>query len=69
MVPRRLSLLYDDGNARILSEDYPAGHPHDGPRIAYSRATYIQIDESTNVYQWQYLPCFFSFWGGSINVF
>ena len=62
--------VYDDGNARILSDGLPCGPPAPPAPNCYSRATIFQVDESTNVasLQWQYLPGFFSFWGGSIDV-
>ncbi len=62
--------VYDDGNARILSDGLPCGPPAPPAPNCYTRATIFQIDESTNVasLQWQYLPGFFSFWGGSIDV-
>ena len=61
--------VYDDGNARVASDgsSCPAAPP---APTCYSRATIFQIDESTNLatLQWQYLPGFFSFWGGSIDA-
>ena len=62
--------VYDDGNLRIGSDGLPCGPPVPPAPDCYSRATIFQIDESTNVasLQWQYLPGFFSFWGGSIDV-
>jgi hypothetical protein len=62
--------VYDDGNDRILSGGLPCGPPVPPSPNCYTRATIFQIDESTNVatLEWQYLPGFFSFWGGSIDV-
>jgi arylsulfate sulfotransferase len=60
--------IYDDGNARIAADGTSCGTP---PAAAcYSRAALFQVDESTRLasVQWQYLPDFFSFWGGSIDV-
>ncbi|MGA8504657.1 MAG: aryl-sulfate sulfotransferase [Candidatus Sulfotelmatobacter sp.] len=62
--------VYDDGNFRILSNGLPCGPPIPPSPNCYTRATIFQIDESTNVasLEWQYLPGFFSWWGGSIGV-
>ena len=62
--------VYDDGNARILSDGLPCGPPAPPAPNCYTRATIFQIDERRNLasLQWQYLPGFFSFWGGSIGV-
>jgi arylsulfate sulfotransferase len=62
--------VYDDGNDRILSDGLPCGPPIPPAPNCYTRATIFQTDESTNVatLEWQYLPGFFSFWGGSIDV-
>jgi len=62
--------VYDDGNLRIGSDGQPCGPPVPPAPDCYSRATIFQIDESTNIasLQWQYLPGFFSYWGGSIDV-
>jgi hypothetical protein len=62
--------VYDDGNARILSDGLPCGPPAPPAPNCYSRATIFQMDESTSLasLEWQYLPGFFSFWGGSIDV-
>jgi arylsulfate sulfotransferase len=62
--------VYDDGDLRILSDGLPCGPPVPPAPNCYSRATIFQIDESTNLasLQWQYLPGFFSYWGGSINT-
>ena len=60
--------IYDDGNARIAADGTSCGTP---PAAAcYSRAAIFQIDESTSLASvlWQYLPDFFSFWGGSIDI-
>lgn len=60
--------VYDDGNSRIGADGVACGPP---PAPAcYSRAAIFQIDENTRLatVAWQYLPGFFSFWGGSIDV-
>ncbi|MGA7794174.1 MAG: aryl-sulfate sulfotransferase, partial [Candidatus Acidiferrales bacterium] len=61
--------VYDDGNARVASNGSSCPPAPPAP-TCYSRATIFQIDESTNLasLQWQDLPGFFSFWGGSIDV-
>jgi arylsulfate sulfotransferase len=67
---RTTMAIYDDGNLRIESGGVPCGPPVPPAPNCYSRAAIFQIDESTNLatLQWQYLPGFFSFWGGSIGV-
>lgn len=62
--------IYDDGNLRIGSDGLPCGPPVPPAPNCYSRATIFQLDENTNIasLQWQYLPGFFSFWGGSIDI-
>jgi arylsulfate sulfotransferase len=57
--------IWDNGDGRIDSDDLPCGISP-----CYSRATIFQIDQSTKVanLMWQYLPGFFSLWGGSIGV-
>jgi arylsulfate sulfotransferase len=62
--------VYDDGDQRILADGSPCGPPVPPSPNCYSRATIFQIDESTNMatLEWQYLPGFFSFWGGSIDT-
>jgi hypothetical protein len=61
--------VYDDGNARMAADgsSCPPGPP---APTCYSRPTIYQIDESTNLatLQWQFLPGFFSFWGGSVGL-
>ena len=61
--------VYDDGNARVAPDgsSCPPGPPGTG---CYSRAAIYQVDESTRLasVEWQYLPGFFSFWGGSIDT-
>jgi len=60
--------IYDDGNFRVYSDGSSCGSA--GAPACFTRATIFQIDESTNVANllWQYLPGYFSFWGGSIDV-
>ena len=60
--------IYDDGNYRLDSDGVACGSASSAP-ACYSRATIFQIDESTNIANllWQYLPGFYSFWGGSIG--
>lgn len=61
--------VYDDGNLRIDSGNVACGTaPSASP--CYSRAAVFQVDESTNLSSvlWEYLPGFFSFWGGSIGI-
>ncbi|HEX4783089.1 MAG TPA: aryl-sulfate sulfotransferase [Candidatus Sulfotelmatobacter sp.] len=61
--------VYDDGNARVAADGSSCPPAPPAP-TCYSRATIFQIDESTNfaTLEWQYLPGFFSFWGGSVNL-
>ncbi len=61
--------IYDDGNSRPDSDAVACGSTSSAP-ACYTRATIFQIDESTNNANllWQYLPGFYSFWGGSIGV-
>ena len=61
--------IYDDGNFRVGADGVLCGSTSSAP-ACYTRATIFQIDESTKQasVQWQYLPGFFSFWGGSIDV-
>lgn len=61
--------VYDDGNAR-LAADGSSCPPAPPAPTCYSRSTIFQIDESTNFasLEWQYLPGFFSFWGGSVDT-
>jgi arylsulfate sulfotransferase len=60
--------IYDDGNFRTDSNGVECGTTLSAPPC-YSRATIFQIDESTSMASllWQYLPGFYSFWGGSIG--
>ncbi len=60
--------IFDDGNQRVLNDQgttcvgfYPN---------CYSRGTIFQVDDATRVatLQWQDLPGYFTFWGGSIGV-
>lgn len=65
--PQDVLGVWDNGNLRqdadgtYCNQDLPTG--------CYSRATVFQIDESTRVatLQWEDLPGFFSYWGGSLN--
>lgn len=61
--------IFDDGNYRIVPN---AAQCSSGTSVppCYTRATVYQIDESNNqaTLQWQYLPGFYTFWGGSIGV-
>jgi arylsulfate sulfotransferase len=61
--------IYDNGNSRIGADGVSCGNLPPAPACS-SRAAIFNIDESTNVadVKWQYLPGFFSFWGGSIDV-
>lgn len=61
--------LFDNGNFRIDSTGVGCGSTTTAPPC-YTRATVFQVDEDTKVVslQWQYLPGFFSFWGGSVTV-
>jgi arylsulfate sulfotransferase len=56
--------VWDNGDDRIDSDNKPCGISP-----CYSRATIFQIDQGTKVADliWQYLPGFYSFWGGSIE--
>lgn len=61
--------IYDDGNFRIDSAGVACSSSASAP-ACYSRAAIFQIDESTNMANvlWQYLPGYYSYWGGSIDV-
>ena len=61
--------IFDDGNYRPDSDGVECSSSATAP-LCYSRGTIFQIDESTSVatLQWQYLPGFYTFWGGSIVV-
>jgi hypothetical protein len=60
--------VFDDGDLRL---DSSGGQPCTGlyPNC-YSRATIFQVDEATKLAQvpWQYLPGYYTYWGGSIEV-
>lgn len=60
--------IYDNGNLRIDSQGVACGSTSTAP-ACFSRATTFQIDESTTsaTMLWQYLPSYYSFWGGSIG--
>jgi len=60
--------VFDNGNLRILENQGTTCGVGSAP-ACYSRATIFQIDQSTRTaaLQWQYLPGFFSFFGGAIN--
>jgi arylsulfate sulfotransferase len=62
--------VFDDGDLRIGSNGQPCEPPIPPTSTCYTRATIFQIDESTKVASllWQYLPGYFTFWGGSIDV-
>jgi len=55
--------IWDNGNFRIDPDGSICS------ATCYSRATIFQVDEDTKVATllWQYLPGFYSFWGGSIG--
>lgn len=61
--------VYDDGNARMTAGGSSCPPVPPAP-TCYSRPTIYQIDESTSLatLQWQFLPGFFSFWGGSVDT-
>ena len=61
--------IYDDGNARVAA-DGSSCPPAPRRPLVIAAPQSIQIDESTNLatLQWQYLPGFFSFWGGSVDT-
>ncbi|HLV88254.1 MAG TPA: aryl-sulfate sulfotransferase [Candidatus Sulfotelmatobacter sp.] len=61
--------VYDDGNYRIDSAGVACGTSPTAP-ACYSRAAIFQIDEDTHNASllWQYLPGFYSYWGGSIGT-
>ena len=60
--------VFDNGNLRVMDASGTTCGTPAGP-ACYSRATVFQLDPSTMQAQvlWQYLPGFFSFWGGTIN--
>ena len=59
--------MFDNGNLRLDSSLLPCGLTTAPAAIG---ATKFQFDEDTRqaTLEWQYLPGFFSFWGGSIEV-
>jgi arylsulfate sulfotransferase len=61
--------VFDDGDYRIVPNNAQCSSGTSVPPC-YTRATIYQIDESNNqaTLQWQYLPGFYTFWGGSIGV-
>jgi arylsulfate sulfotransferase len=63
--------VFDNGNFRMDSSGVTCGYSSSAPPC-YTRAAIFQIDESTTPrtakVQWQYLPGFFSLWGGSVTV-
>lgn len=58
--------VFDNGNFRPGSTGAPCGT---GAVPCYSRAAIFNLDQITMQAElhWEYLPGFFSFWGGSIN--
>lgn len=61
--------IFDDGNYRVVPNNTQCSSGTSLPPC-YTRATIYQIDESNNqaTLQWQFLPGFYTFWGGSIDV-
>jgi arylsulfate sulfotransferase len=61
--------VYDDGNLRLDSTLTPCGSSATAP-ACYTRAAIFEVDESTNsaTLLWDYLPGYFSVWGGSITT-
>ena len=61
--------VFDNGNFRIDSGLVACGSSSSAP-ACYTRAAILQIDEATKIVslQWEYLPGFFSFWGGATTV-
>ncbi|HXY07414.1 MAG TPA: aryl-sulfate sulfotransferase [Terriglobales bacterium] len=59
--------VWDNGNLRENADGTSCNQ--NLATACYSRATLFQLDESTRTatLQWQDLPGFFSFWGGSLN--
>lgn len=57
--------IWDNGNARLDADNQPCGFTN-----CYSRATIFEIDQDAKMAQlvWEYLPGFFSSWGGSIDM-
>jgi arylsulfate sulfotransferase len=60
--------IVDNGDLRIDSTGATCGLLPPAP--CYSRATIFQVDEAARsaTVLWQYLPGFYSFWGGSIDL-
>jgi arylsulfate sulfotransferase len=56
--------IYDNGDFRIDSDDVACSSS------CYSRVTLFQVDENSHLATplWQYLPGYFSSWGGSVGV-
>ena len=61
--------VFDDGNLRIDSDGVACGSTTSAP-ACYTRATIFQVDQGTNIASpsWDYLPGFYTFWGGSIGL-
>jgi hypothetical protein len=57
--------IWDNGDLRLNAEG-----EDECSATCYSRATIFQVDEGTKVatLTWQYLPGFYSDWGGSIGT-
>jgi len=57
--------IFDDGDQRLSISGVPCGVVP-----CFSRAVILQVDEATKnaSVQWQYLPGYYTFWGGSIGV-
>jgi arylsulfate sulfotransferase len=60
--------IYDNGDFRIGSDGVSCGPPPAPP--CYSRAAIFDVDEATHLANltWQYVPGFYSFWGGNVGV-
>jgi hypothetical protein len=58
--------VFDNGNFRPDSTGAPCGT---GAAPCYSRAAIFHVDQNTMQAEllWEYLPGFYSFWGGAIN--
>ena len=58
--------IWDNGNDRT----YPDGSVCGTSTPCYSRATIFQLDQEAKeaILQWQHLPNYYNFWGGSIGV-
>ena len=56
--------IFDNGNLRVFPNDFICS------ATCYSRATVFTVDEDSKVatLNWQYLPGFYSSWGGSIGT-